>query len=118
MAPSGLATWNTTAGAMPRYEPLRPRTLASVVCRVTSFPSRRTVMVAGDPAGVARITLPSWVKLLTGLPSKAVTVSPTRSPASLDGEAASDAVHVLLSSWVTFLGTQELTVPSWVVLSL
>src|SRR5580704_15566475 len=117
MAPSGLATWNNTAGATPRYEPLRPLTLASLVCRFTSFPSRRTVMVTGVPGGRGRIRSVSWVKLLTGWPSKAVTVSPIRSPASLAGEAGSDGVQVPLSYALTLAGTQALIVPSWVTLS-
>ena len=67
------------------------------MCSVTSWPSRRTVRVTGDPGRVSRIALLSWVQVLTGWPSKAVTTSPTRSPASLAGEAWSDAVQVPLS---------------------
>ena len=74
-------------------------------------------MVAGDPGRASRITLPSWVQLLTGWPSKAITWSPTRSPASLAGEALSDATQTPLFMAVTLVATQELTVPSWVVLS-
>ena len=74
-------------------------------------------MLTGDPGRTARIASPSWVQLLTGVPSKAVTLSPTRSPASLAGDGWSAAVQVPLSSWVTFAATQELIVPSWVVLS-
>ena len=74
-------------------------------------------MVTGDPGCARRIALPSWVQLLTGLPSKAITLSPGRSPASLAGDGWSDAVQVPLSSAVTLAATQELIVPSWVVLS-
>ena len=74
-------------------------------------------MVTGDPGRTARIALPSWVQLLTGLPSKAITLSPGCSPASLAGDGWSDAVQMPLSSWVTLAATQELIVPSWVVLS-
>src|SRR5437868_14057688 len=74
-------------------------------------------MAACDPAGALRIALPSWVQLLTGVPSNAVTWSPTRSPASLAGDAWSDAVQVPLLSSVVFAATHLLIVPSWVVLS-
>ncbi len=74
-------------------------------------------MVTGDPGRARRIASPSWVQLLTGLPSKAFTWSPTRSPASLAGDGWSAAVQVPLASAVLLEATQAVTVPSWVVLS-
>ena len=71
--------------------------LATLVCRSTSFPSRRTVTVTGVPAGMRRISLVSWVKLVTGWPSTAVTTSPSRSPASLAGEGRWDPLQLPLS---------------------
>ena len=76
---------------------MRPVTSASVVCSVSGWPSRSTVMVTGSPGLAARIALSSWVQVLTGWPSKAVTTSPTFSPACLAGDAASGATQVLLS---------------------
>ena len=70
---------------------------ATLVCRFTIFPSRRTVTVTGVPAGRGRTMSVSWVKLLTGWPSMAVTTSPSRSPASLAGETRWDPVQLPLS---------------------
>ena len=53
-------------------------------------------MVTAWPGRAALIALSSWVQVLTGWPSKAVTTSPTCSPACLAGEAASEATQVLL----------------------
>ena len=71
--------------------------MASLACRVTSFPLRRTVTVTAVPGRWGRTMLVSWFKLLTGWPSKAVTTSPTRSPASLAGEGTWDPVQLPLS---------------------
>src|ERR1035437_6333305 len=106
----------TSGAAMPRKPPLRPLTAASVVCSVIVLPSRTTVMVTRDPGLARLIALWSWVQLLTGVPSKAITLSPGRSPASLAGDGGFDAVQTPLSSAGTFDPTQGVIVPSWAAL--
>ncbi len=91
--------------------------MASVVCRVSVFPSRWTVSVTGPPGLTLRISLVSCVQVATGTPLSDVTLSPTFSPASAAGDLASPAEHAAPSVSAFWLdGTQDATVPSCVVL--
>src|SRR5215831_18344531 len=109
---SGPVRLKTTTGETPRYDPLRPLTMAREVCRVSCRLPRCTVTGTGVPAGCFRITFPIWVQSRTGVPATAMILSPARTPACLAGESGLFAVQAAFM----LAGTQVSMVPTVVAL--
>ena len=92
--------------------------LTSVVCRVSWCPSRSITSGTLRPVGVARMTSPSPVQVLTALPSNDSILSPARSPAARAGETCSVAVQVPLAEARAVAFTHGIVDPTWAVVPL